>query len=143
MCACAIRSLPLAAKPLTTMYCHDSSYVGEYYIILLLSMIYETRLCIVPVYLDAPLWGVRWGRGQLAAEMMALCLELDATIMTSWKTDHDVLDRERKVTFEHRLPVRVANVLDKMTELLTTPKAEHDYHDDIEVCSCSERERER
>ena len=40
----------------------------------------------VPVYLDAPLWSAGWGQGQLAAEMMALCMQLDATIVTHQTT---------------------------------------------------------
>lgn len=36
----------------------------------------------VPVYLDEPLWREGWGRGQLPVEMLALCLQLDATIVT-------------------------------------------------------------
>jgi hypothetical protein len=62
-----MRSLPLAPKPLTTLHCFDPSYR-------------------VPVYLDQPLWGEGRGRG-LTTNMMSLCLQLDAAIVTSYLQD--------------------------------------------------------
>ena len=96
------------------------------------------RVCLaVPVYLDAPLWGAGWGRGQLASEMMALCMQLDATIvshhtasdlevqpLSSALYGSDLLpwqvsrEKERKVTFQQWLPARVAALLGRMAELL-------------------------
>jgi predicted transcriptional regulator len=93
-----MRSLPLAPKPLTTLHCFDPSYR-------------------VPVYLDQPLWGEGRGRG-LTTNMMSLCLQLDAAIVTSYLQDEQGGGRERRVTFQQKLPARVASLLDQMAEQL-------------------------
>ncbi|CAI8043394.1 hypothetical protein GBAR_LOCUS24073 [Geodia barretti] len=94
---CAMRSLPLAPKPLTTLHCFDPSYR-------------------VPVYLDQPVWGEGRGRG-LTTNMMSFCLQLDATIVMSYLQDEGG-GRERRVTFQQKLPARVASLLDQMAEQL-------------------------
>ena len=98
--------------------------------------------------LDQPLWGEGpRGRGLLTTNMMALCLQLDAAIVTSFLKDEVCLSfsqhffqqftthfydylfpsiflpqgggREGRVTFQQKLPAKVASLLDQMTEQLT------------------------
>ena len=128
---CATRSLPLARKPLSTLHCFDQSYRG---LVLGIRVPAVNVYCSVPVFLDEPLWGEGRGCGLLTSNMLALCLQLDAVVMTSYLHQNEVRvcmhddastvfsqegsERGRKVTFQQRLPARVSGLLDQMSDCL-------------------------
>eukprot|EP00731_Ephydatia_muelleri_P029530 Em0021g53a len=92
-----VKVLPLAPKPLCCPYSYDDSYQ-------------------VIVQLDEPLWVSVYASQEIAAEVMALCLQLDTLILSS--SQKEEVDPRRKVSFEHAFSSKASSVLQQAKDAL-------------------------